>query len=264
MDIIQRNFLRLLRCGAFGIKEAMEPMSTWKWERLYEVSQIHGVTPWIADGIRKCSDDFFLQISPTLWKKFEEDTTDTYESYEEQQLTNPILNRKLQKLVEEAGDEDITFKLLLHMIAIARNILTEGISLRQFIMLGTFLRTTKARIEYDVLKTWIKQLKMERVARLEGSLLMELFMFKAEEIHFTEAVSDNHIRKVVYDIFQMTEKNAANWYFTQGKSIFVKTSDSDAMMWHVKHSAKYLPYYPSEAVTNFMANFAHSLSHIEE
>jgi hypothetical protein len=62
----------------------------------------------------------------------------------------------------------------------------------------------------------------------------------------------------------MTEKNAANWYFTQGKSIFVKTSDSDAMMWHVKHSAKYLPYYPSEAVTNFMANFAHSLSHIEE
>jgi hypothetical protein len=35
-------------------------------------------------------------------------------------------------------------------------------------------------------------------------------------------------------------------------------------MWHVKQSARYMRYYPAEAVTNFISNFAHSLAHIEE
>ena len=60
------------------------------------------------------------------------------------------------------------------------------------------------------------------------------------------------------------EKKAADWYFTQGESIFVRTNDSRAMMWHVKQSARYMHYYPAEAITNFMKNFAHSMSHIEE
>ena len=30
MDIIQRNFLRLLKCGAFEQREQIEPMSAWK------------------------------------------------------------------------------------------------------------------------------------------------------------------------------------------------------------------------------------------
>jgi hypothetical protein len=60
-----------------------------------------------------------------------------------------------------------------------------------------------------------------------------------------------------------SSEQAADWYFTQGKNVFVGTN-SGAMMWHVRHSAKYMGYYPSEAFTNFFANFAHSLSHIEE
>ena len=36
------------------------------------------------------------------------------------------------------------------------------------------------------------------------------------------------------------------------------------MMWHVKQSARYMRYYPMEAVTNFIRNFTHSMSHIEE
>ena len=264
MDIIQRNFLRLLRCGAFGKTEPIEPMSHWKWNRLYEISQIHGVTPWIKNGIRRCEDDFFMQITPSLRQHFEDDNTSTREEQGPEELTNPMLNSKLQKLAEEAGTEDATFNLLLRLIHIARNIMTQGISLRQLIMLGIYLRTTKDPIEYDVLKTWIQRLEMGRMARLEGSLLMELFDFKVREIRFTDAVADKSTQKAVDDIFQLTEKNAADWYFTQGKSIFVRTSDSRAMMWHVKQSARYMRYYPAEAVTNFMRNFAHSMSHIEE
>lgn len=105
MDIIQRNFLRLLRCGAFGKTEPIEPMSHWKWNRLYQISQIHGVTPWIRNGIRRCQDDFFLQIPPSLRQHFEDDQTSTREEQGPEELTNPMLNRKLQQLAEESGSE---------------------------------------------------------------------------------------------------------------------------------------------------------------
>ena len=263
MDIIQRNFMRLLRSGAFGKHEELEPMSEWKWQQLYQISMIHGVTPWIADGIRQLSDDFFLQLSPTLRQQFEDDTTERYEDYKQQQLTNPRLNHILAMLIEEEGGTP-TLNLLLNIIGIARYILTQGASLRHMIMLGTYLRTTRDHIDYTLLKSWIKKLDMERIAQLEGSLMIELFHFEPQDIPFTEAESNKSTRRVVQDIFKLTQKNAAEWYFTQGKSVFVRTNDSDAMMWHVKLSAKYLRYYPREAVTNFMANFAHSLSHIEE
>lgn len=263
MDVIQRNFMRLLRSGAFGEHEELEPMSEWKWKRLYQLSLIHGVTPWIADGIQLLSDDFFLQISPTLRQQFESDTTERYEDCKQQQLTNPFLNHTLAQLIEEQ-DGTPTLNLLLNITGIARYILTQGASLRHLIMLGTYLRTTRDPINYHQLKSWIKKLDMERIARLEGSLMIELFHFRPEDIPFTEAESNKQTRNVVQDIFRQTQKNAAEWYFTQGKSVFVRTNDSDAMMWHVKLSAKYMHYYPREAVTNFMANFAHSLSHIEE
>ena len=264
MDIIQRNFLRLLRAGAFGEYEQTEPMSEWKWKRLYQTSQIHGVTPWIADGIRLGDGDFFLQqLSPALREKFYADNTERYEEFKQEHLTNPLLNRKLKQLTGERNGGP-TLDLLLSLVGIARNILTQGVSLRHLIMLGTYLCTTHDAIDYEKLKEWTTNLGLERMARLEGSLLVELFHFTPDEIRFTDAAGDKDSRQVVSDIFKLTHKNAAEWYFTQGRSIFVRTNDSDAMMWHVKLSAKYMRYYPSEALTNFMANFAHSLSHIEE
>jgi hypothetical protein len=268
MDIIQRNFMRLLRCGAFASATAtpdrIEPMSQWKWNKLYQVAQIHGVTPWIRDGINRSSDDFFLQLRPELRQQFDADKTETREQLGQQELSNPILNHKLQQLAEESGSEDPTFNLLLQLVHIARNIITQGISLRQLIILGVYLRTTHDPIEYEVLKTWITRLDMQRIVLLEGSLLVELFHFNPEEIRFTNAATSKATRRAMNDIFQLTEKKAADWYFTQGKSIFVRTSDSDAMMWHVRQSARYLSYYPAEAISSFIRNFTHSMSHIEE
>lgn len=264
MDIIQRNFLRLLRGGAFNKQEPLEPMSAWKWQRLYQLSQIHGVTPWIADGIQLSARDFALQLPPTLRQQFAGDTTERTEPREPQHLTNPLLNRKLQHMADEAGPDDPTFQLLQDLIAIARNILTQGISLRQFITLGNTLLTRSDTILYDLLATWTERLNMQQIVQLEGALLVELFNFRPDEIPFTEATPDRKTHHVVQDLFQLTQKKATDWYFTQGKSIFVRSSDSDAMVWHMKHSARYMHYYPSEALTNFLSNFAHSMSHIEE
>ena len=63
MNVLQRNFFRLLRSGTFGSKEQLEPLSTWKWDKLYRLSLMHGVAALIYDGMMVMKDDFFLQLS---------------------------------------------------------------------------------------------------------------------------------------------------------------------------------------------------------
>lgn len=266
MDIIQRNFLRLLKCGAFEQREPLEPMSTWKWKRLYQLSQMHDVTPWVYEGIQACSDDFFLHIHPEQMKQWKESAViaDTEIVKEDvQRLTNPILNHKLQLLTKKEGNSP-TLELLFNIIRIARYILTQGICLRHLLELGIYLRTTKDQLNYEQLSKWIKKLKMNKITQLEAALLIHLFGFKEEEIHFATVKVNKETIQIANDILNTSSEQAADWYFTQGKNVFVSTSNSGAMMWHVRHSAKYMGYYPSEAITNFFANFAHSLSHIEE
>ena len=66
MDIIHRNINRLVYLEAPDDREAIEPMSEWKWKRLYTIVRDYKLGPWIADGVQAYSDDFFLQPSPTL------------------------------------------------------------------------------------------------------------------------------------------------------------------------------------------------------
>jgi hypothetical protein len=77
-------------------------------------------------------------------------------------------------------------------------------------------------------------------------------------------VSDEEMERRITEILKQKNSHAEEWYFSQGKNIFVHTSNSQAMMWHVRRSARYFKYYPTETVTNFFVSFAHSLSHIEE
>ena len=66
MDIIFRNLQRLVFSDEFFGKESIEPMSEWKWNKLYELSIAYGIGPWVADGFRRYCDDFFLQPSAQL------------------------------------------------------------------------------------------------------------------------------------------------------------------------------------------------------
>lgn len=77
MNVIQRNFFTLLRSGAFESREHIEPMSAWKWNRLYQLSLMHSVTALIYDGIKRHSEDFFMQMPQAqtlLWQKSTEET----------------------------------------------------------------------------------------------------------------------------------------------------------------------------------------------
>ena len=73
MDIVLRNFFRLLRSGVFGQSEEVEPMSAWKWQQVYRLAKHHHVSALAYDGIGKCSDQFFMHLPETLAETWQQD-----------------------------------------------------------------------------------------------------------------------------------------------------------------------------------------------
>lgn len=276
INIIQRNFFRLLRSGAFESKEQIEPMSVYKWQKLFQLSLMHDVAGFAYDGLMRCKDQFFVHLTDSQWKQWENTINDmrksphNYDGEDDEflradHLTNPILNRKLQSILDDENSDIKSRQMLLMIIRVSRHILNEGLPVRQLIELGTFLRTDGNGCDATMLEQWIKSLKLQPVARLEASLLIMLLGFSREEISFVGDKDDKNLGHIAQDLIEFTNTRAKDFYFSQDEgNIFVHTSNGSAMLWHIRRSARYFRYYPSETLTNFFASFAHSLSHIEE
>lgn len=268
MNIIERNFYRLLRAGAFGAEEQIEPLSAWKWKRLFQLSEMHDVAPIINKGIELCRDQFFVQIPPALMEQWSQAAgqKDDEENVllEADHLTNPVLNRKLQGILDSEDSNIETRTALLHLLGIARFIMNAGIPVKRLAEMGIFWRQSGKRADWLMLKKWIEQLKLDSMAQLTAVMLVNLLNFQPEELPFMKPSTEEEMDKLIREVLSQKNSHTEEWYFSQGKNIFVHTSNSSAMLWHVRRSAKYFKYYPSETMTNFFTSFAHSLSHIEE
>lgn len=269
MTIIERNFFRLLRSGAFGTEEQIEPLSAWKWNRLYQLSVMHDVAAWVYQGLQRCSDQFFVQVPEELMKNWSTATTQTddddrNEMLQADRLTHPVLNHKLQNILDDEHSTAETRHVLLQLLGIARFFMNAGIPVKRITNLGITLRETGRRVDFDQLQTWIGSLQLKQMVQMASIMLVKLLHFQPEELPFMNEVSDEEMERRIKEILEQKNSHAEEWYFSQGKNIFVHTSNSQAMMWHVRRSARYFKYYPSETVTNFFVSFAHSLSHIEE
>ena len=268
MNIIERNFYRLLRAGAFGTEEQIEPLSAWKWNRLYQLSEMHDVAPLLYKGIERCRDQFFLQVPDELLAQWSQaqchGTDDENDLLAPDHLTNPMLNHKLQGILDKEDSNTETRTALLHLTGISRFIMNAGIPVKRIAELGVFIRQASRKIDYEKLHTWLEELKLTAMAQLTAVMMVKLLGFEPDELPFMQQTTDERMEKQIRDMFRQKNSHAEEWYFSQGKDIFVHTSNSSAMLWSVRRSAKYFSYYPAETLTNFVTSFAHSLSHIEE
>lgn len=197
-----------------------------------------------------------------------------------QRLTNPMLNKKLQSIINKEirccdstyihiGETKVetlppTLCLLMMIVRIARYTLNEGIRLKQLVDMGMLLRKIGNQVDFVKLQKWLEQLKLTQMAQLEGAMLADFLDFETVEIPFMDNRANKNTGQVRKDIFSSSATHNEDWYFTQGKNIFVRASNSGAMTWQMKHLARFFAYYPTEALTSFATSFAHSISHIEE
>lgn len=274
MDVTTRNFFRLLRAGSFYQQESIEPLSVWKWNRLYQLSLFYDVTAPIYEGINRCRDQFFLQLPTELddmWQQHtnpiqtnedEENTNDFLYPY---QLTHPLLNHRLQDILDDEQSDAQTRRLLILLLQVTRYFINEGFPVKPLVELGQYLRGEESKVDSYLFNTWMKKLKLNEMASLTGDMLITLMGFTKEELPFDVNNSSAEVEQIVEELLQPHLTSSREWYFQQGENnIFVHNSNSMAMLWYIRHSIRYFKYYPSESITNFFSSFAHSLSHIEE
>ena len=273
MNIIQRNFFRLIRCGEFNRQEQVEPMSMSKWNKLYQLVLMHQVIPSVYKGIQQCKDQFFLRLFDKQVKEWEKAHAEAILTNQQEEnellradhLTNPLLNKKLQAILDDEKSDIATRQLLLNIIHISRHILNEGVPVYNLVELGKYLSTEGHRVDFLTLNQWLKKLGFTPMAQLEGALLIQMFGFSKEEVPFLVGEPDKRVERVAQELTEFTNTRSEEFYFSQdSESVFVHTSNSNAILGHIRRSAQYFRYLPSETLTNFFASFAHSLSHIEE
>jgi len=277
VDIIQRNLFSLLRSGAFQTQEDIEPMSAFKWNKLYQLTVMHNITPFVYDGILRCKNNFFLHLTDKQKQDWEKAMAD-YRVKEKRQsdqeedeflrpdrLTNPLLNRRLQAILDDEHSDLTSRQLLLILLRVVRHLFNEGMPIRQLTELAIFLRSNSQRINFDVVGQWIERLQLTQMAQLSGEFLIRLFNFEEADIPFLKGRKEKGIERIAKELIEFTDTRSQDWYFSQEDGgIFVHNTNSSATFSHVRRSARYFKYYPSESVTNFFSSFIHSLSHIEE
>lgn len=269
MDIIKRNFFRLLQSGALHEYITLEPMSGFKWKRLFKMLEKQKLTSLARCGIKNYQYDKTINIPPSLIKDLERFANNDKQSLitTTPTLSNILLKKRLEKLrynERHAIDTSIETLHLLDIILFNLNhILNSGVSLRGILELGSYLRTKGAKVDFVKLEDWLHMLHIERIAQLQGSILIAIFNFEQDEIPFVKQIEPEASALALRSITHIEQDTSKEWHFRQSKVGFVH-NNSAVLRKNLRRSIRYITYAPIETASSFLANFVRSLSEIEE
>lgn len=282
MNIIKRNFLRLLRLGAFGENEVIEPMSKFKWEVIFHIANIHNVVGVIFDGIAKNKEnealipqDIILKYKKILDEEgygIKAQTTGARPSVQLpdaglSHMCNGFLNARLKRIREnepQSADASVeTLNMLDIIVQATECTMTYGLSFATILRIGIYLRVDGDKIDFVKLENWLRKLNLTRMAQLEGSILIDIFGFEMDEIPFVNKMEPSAHKIAIEALEKPIRIDIEEWKISQKSTIFL-ANNSKAMMKTVKNCMKYFFFAPVEASSNFLHRFASSLSNLEE
>lgn len=231
MDFLQRNLFTKLRSENFGTQEELEAMTTFKKKKIAQMMKNLNNVP---------SGEVLMH--------------------------NSFLNRRLTKIQKEEPhviDTSMETVYLLRLIVSNANaMLSGGISIRGIIQLGQYLRTRGDKVDFVKLDNWLTKLHLQRMAQLEGSVLITFFNFEQDEIPFVKLVERGAykltLRSLYYNIKDMEDIK-----FQQSQVGFVHTTGG-SMRKNLRRSMRFFGYAPIESASNFFNGFFRPLSEIEE
>lgn len=282
MNIIKRNFLRLLRLGAFGENEVIEPMSKFKWEVIFHIANIHNVVGLIFDGIANNKEnealipqDIILKYKKILDEEgygIKAQATGSRPSVQLpdaglSHMCNGFLNARLKRIREnepQSADASVeTLNMLDIIVQATECTMTYGLSFATILRIGIYLRVDGDKIDFVKLENWLRKLNLTRMAQLEGSILIDIFGFEMDEIPFVNKMEPSAHKIAIEALEKPIRIDIEEWKIRQKSTIFL-ANNSKAMMKTVKNCMKYFFFAPVEASSNFLHRFASSLSNLEE
>lgn len=184
-DVLTQNLLALLRAGAFGSDERLEPMTLWKWRKVYAMAESQGVAGTTGLGLRRLGEQFAAHsISAELRTKWETATDQTGTDDKGVHLNNPLRQRTLSRILADADDE-VTTAMLKNMVRTLRHMVDNGAFLRPLTLLALNLRRGEW-VNYELLKQWIRQLHLQRSSLQIAELLVGLLHLDKALIGFID------------------------------------------------------------------------------
>ena len=278
MDIIQRNFFKLIRSGAFNDKSTIEAMSSFKWRRLYEIVMFQNVLDYFVRGVNNNANDKNLNLPAKLIDEIQAklDLQDEKQSSRQEddkiigddaELSNKWLNKRYHKIIyNEMHSIDTSTETLrmLQLIVFNTNaMLNRGINLDAIIRLGQFLRNKGDKVDFLKLEKWLSALHLQRMAQLQGSILIAVFGFEKDEIDFVKKEEPVAYKLTIKIISNLVKDTAGEWHFRQNSAGFVQ-NNGKMLRRNLRRSYKYISYAPIETTSNFINGFLKGLSEIEE
>ena len=278
MDIIQRNFFKLIRSGAFNDKSTIEAMSSFKWRRLYEIVMFQNVLDYFVRGVNNNANDKNLNLPAKLIDEIQAklDLQDEKQSSRQEddkiigddaELSNKWLNKRYHKIIyNEMHSIDTSTETLrmLQLIVFNTNaMLNRGINLDAIIRLGQFLRNKGDKVDFLKLEKWLSSLHLQRMAQLQGSILIAVFGFEKDEIDFVKKEEPVAYKLTIKIISNLVKDTAGEWHFRQNSAGFVQ-NNGKMLRRNLRRSYKYISYAPIETTSNFINGFIKGLSEIEE
>ena len=278
MDIIQRNFFKLIRSGAFNDKSTIEAMSSFKWRRLYEIVMFQNVLDYFVRGVNNNANDKNLNLPAKLIDEIQAklDLQDEKQSSRQEddkiigddaELSNKWLNKRYHKIIyNEMHSIDTSTETLrmLQLIVFNTNaMLNRGINLDAIIRLGQFLRNKGDKVDFLKLEKWLSALHLQRMAQLQGSILIAVFGFEKDEIDFVKKEEPVAYKLTIKIISNLVKATAGEWHFRQNSAGFVQ-NNGKMLRRNLRRSYKYISYAPIETTSNFINGFIKGLSEIEE
>ncbi len=264
MDVITRNFFRLLRSGAWNEDEALEPMSHFKWNRLGQMVYAQRVGAIVKAGLKRIGEEAWVNIPEDFLADINEGIASSKSNI---QLSNTFLNVRFDHIKEreihEIDTNVASLDVLKIIVETVSTMLNQGIMIRGMLELGRYLRLQGDHVDFVKLDTWLSKLHLVRMAQLQGSMLVAVFKFETDELPFVHHLEPSAYNLVLRSVNHTASDTAEEWHFRQSRTGFV-TNNSQLLRRNLRRSLRYLPYAPIETVSNYINNFARSLQEIEE
>lgn len=266
MDIVKRNFFSLMRSGGFNEFVELEPMSPYKWRQLANMAIARNVVSIINKGIRHHQYDKQNVVPIELVSTLNANESPEPKFETTYSLSNVLFKRRLKKIkYDECHTIDTsveTIELLDILIGCITTTLNNDFSIRHTLRLGLYLRTKGQMVDFVKLNKWITRLHIQRMAQLQGCVLIEAFAFEKEEIPFVHTLEPKVAQLLAYSL----KRDSADydlWHISDSKPVFVRTNYK-ALGHNFQRCCRYFRYAPIESVSNLLGSMARSISEIEE
>lgn len=271
MDVIQRNFFRILSSGAFNSQSNIEPMSPFKWRRLMQMVDAQQVIPVFVKGINKHSLDEGLRLPDSIIAdikaRMNDNRTLSGKVPEKVKLSSRLLNHRLKGIIHnELHSIDTSIEaldILKLIVSNSQSMLTRGMDLDGIITLGQYLRTRGDKVDFVKLDAWLSSLMLHPMAELQGNILISVFRFDEDELPFVTKYDQKAYKLTLRSVSDLAKDTAQEWHFKQNSAGFVRNNGA-VLRRNLRRSLRYVGYAPLETVSNFANNFVRSLSEIEE